>query len=416
MNTFKSIDSVWEYLNSIPMFQKSGAKAANFSLDNIRTFCNRMGNPQLDFPSIHIAGTNGKGTTAYLLEQIYSLAEFKTGLFTSPHLFHYNERVRVDKQVISDTEILAFFSQNESLLSEITLSYFEISTALAFWYFAKCEVDIAIVEAGLGGRLDSTNIINPEVSVITSIGLDHQSILGNTLELIAREKSGIIKMDTPVVTGNIPYKAVSVIAEKANEMKAELYPTEKLHPQFNEGVITLNNGAINFKTNFLEAVNKWNIACAWQVSRILHPKFNLNEQTVISAMEEFKGAPARFEKLHPEYDWYFSGAHNEQALSSSLETIQSFKPIQDTVVVFSAMRDKITDDLLAHFSGFKRIYFVEQEGERALKFRELNSSIKAILIEESSRERILNELKTELVIFVGSFYFYPTVKRWTTNV
>ena len=136
MKSFDAIEDVWDYLASIPMFQKSGSSAANFSLDNIRRFCERMENPQDSYPTIHIAGTNGKGTTGYLLEKVYSDAGYKTGLFTSPHLLRYNERVRVNGKEITDAQLLEFFQETAELLEEIRLSYFEISTALAFWFFA----------------------------------------------------------------------------------------------------------------------------------------------------------------------------------------------------------------------------------------------------------------------------------------
>ena len=156
MSRFKSIEDVWDFLNDMPVFQKTGAAASNFDLENIRSFCDRLGNPQNQFPKIHVAGTNGKGTTCYLLEQIYSKDGFKTGLFTSPHLLKYNERVRVQQKEIPDDQILDFFRATESIFDDIRLSYFEISTALSFWYFAKQDIDIAIIETGLGGRLDST--------------------------------------------------------------------------------------------------------------------------------------------------------------------------------------------------------------------------------------------------------------------
>ncbi|MEX0723871.1 MAG: Mur ligase family protein [Gracilimonas sp.] len=416
MSRFNSIDDVWVFLDSIPMFQKAGNSAANFSLDNIRAFCEAIGNPQDKYPTVHVAGTNGKGTTSYLLENIYSEAGYKTGLFTSPHLLRYHERVRVGKQEISDEKLLEFFQQAEAVFDKIKLSYFEISTALAFWYFADQEVDIAIIEAGLGGRLDSTNIITPEVSVITSIGLDHQNILGNTLGEIAAEKSGIIKTGKPVVTGNIEGSPQRVIEEAAKEKKSAILRSSALNPEWNSGVITLNNGELEVKTLFRESVNKWNVAMCYLVTEVLKPQFPVSKEEFIAAVEKFKGAPGRFEKIHPEFEWYFSGSHNAQALESSLEGVQAIKSISESVLVFSAMKDKLNSEMMGHFRGFKKAYFVEQEGERAAKFSDVKDALDVELMDESQKENILNELKTELVIFMGSFYFYPIVKRWTANV
>lgn len=416
MSRFNSIDDVHTFLDSIPMFQKAGISAANFSLDAIRTFCEAMGDPQNQFPSIHIAGTNGKGTTCYLLEKIYSDAGYKTGLFTSPHLLRYNERVRVGQHEISDQQLLDFFRAADDLLREIKLSYFEISTALAFWFFAEQEVEIAIIETGLGGRLDSTNIIIPEVSVITSIGLDHQNVLGDTIEEIAAEKAGIIKEGTPVVIGDITGPPKTVIEQVAGSKHAPLTYSEALHPQWNEGTVTLKNGGIKIKTSFKEPVNRWNVAISFAVAELLQEQFPVAEAKLLNAIENFEGAPGRFEKIHPEYEWYFSGSHNSQALESSLEGVRALKSISDTVLVFSAMKDKLSPELFDYFRGFKKAYFIQQEGERAAKFSDVKDDLEVELLEESQKEIILNELKTELVIFMGSFYFYPIVKRWTANV
>jgi dihydrofolate synthase/folylpolyglutamate synthase len=416
MSRFKTVEDVWSFLDAIPMFQKSGTSAANFSLNNIRSFCDALGNLQDKFPSIHVAGTNGKGTTCYLLEKIYSDEGYKTGLFTSPHLLRYNERVRVGQQEITDQQLLEFFQSADELFDKIKLSYFEISTALAFWFFAKQEVDIAIIETGLGGRLDSTNIITPELSVITSIGLDHQNVLGDTLEEIAREKAGIIKEGKPVVMGNIPDPALSEIQQIAEKNKSKILLTDELNPEWESSVVTLNNGGVTMNTTFREAINKWNIAIVWQVVDELRSSFSVDPKSFKKSIEDFKGAPGRFEKLHPKYEWYFSGSHNIQALESSLRAVEAMNPRSESVLVFSAMKDKLSPELMSFFEGFKQTYFIEQEGERAAKFEDIGTHITAELVTEDDKEIILKELKTELVIFMGSFYFYPIVKRWTTNV
>lgn len=416
MSRFKTIEDVWSFLNDIPMFQKSGAAASNFSLDNIRFFCERLGDPQDEFKSIHVAGTNGKGTTCYLLEQIYAQSGYKTGMFTSPHLLRYNERVRIDQQEISDEDILEFFQAAESIFDDIYLSYFEISTALAFWYFARQQVDVAIIETGLGGRLDSTNILTPEVSVITSIGLDHQDILGDTTEKIAREKAGIIKEDKPVVIGDISGIELSVIKSVAYSKSSEIFESAVLHPEWKAGTLHLKSQSITLKNSFHEKVNRWNVAMAWKVTELLDDELPVKIESKKQAIESFPGAPARFEKLHPEYEWYFSGSHNKQALESSLETIKRIKPKEDWVLFFSVMKDKWNPELPEVYSGFKEAFFVEQEGERAKKFDEIKDQMNVQKVDEINAKIILKELKTELVIFMGSFYFYDIAKRWTTDV
>ncbi len=212
--------------DKLPMYQRQGAAAYKPDIGNIRELCAHLGNPQKKFPSIHIAGTNGKGSTAHLLASVLQAAGYKTGLHTSPHFTDLRERIRVNgrmcpKEFIAD-QVAAFRDQDTT----IAPSFFELNVAFAFQYFVQEEVDIAVIEVGLGGRLDATNIITPEVSVITSISFDHTHLLGNTLEAIAGEKAGIIKQGIPVVTGIMEAKALDVIQAKAEEQRAPLHLSE----------------------------------------------------------------------------------------------------------------------------------------------------------------------------------------------
>src|SRR6478609_10238232 len=189
-----------EYLyTTLPMFQRIGSIAYKADLTNTLRLCEVVGNPQGKFKSIHIAGTNGKGSTSHMLASVFQSAGYKTGLYTSPHLKDFTERIKIDGLPVSPDYIVDFVSRMEKVLEEVKPSFFETTVAMAFEYFAKEKVDIAIIEVGLGGRLDSTNVITPELSVITNIGWDHKDILGDTLEKIASEKAGIIKKNVPVV-------------------------------------------------------------------------------------------------------------------------------------------------------------------------------------------------------------------------
>src|ERR687890_181769 len=183
-----------EYLfHRLPMFSRLGAAAYKGDLSNTIKLCEAVGNPQKEFKSIHIAGTNGKGSTSHMLAAIMQTAGYKTGLYTSPHLKDFRERIRVNGEMIPESNVIDFVSRLKPLIEEIEPSFFEINVAMAFEYFEQQQVDIAVIEVGLGGRLDSTNVITPELSVITNIGMDHMNILGDTPELIANEKAGIIK-------------------------------------------------------------------------------------------------------------------------------------------------------------------------------------------------------------------------------
>ena len=193
-----------DYLfTKLPLFSRIGAAAYKEDLDNTIRLCEFLGNPHTKFKSIHIAGTNGKGSVSHMLAAIFQTAGYKTGLYTSPHLKDFRERIKVDGEMISENFVIDFTEKIKPLIIEIEPSFFEITVAMAFDYFEKEKVDIAIIETGLGGRLDSTNIITPELSVITNIGMDHMNLLGDSLEKIAFEKAGIIKQGVPVVIGEV---------------------------------------------------------------------------------------------------------------------------------------------------------------------------------------------------------------------
>ncbi len=409
---FRSIEDVWRFLDRIPMFGKQGASAANFGLGNILEACSRLGNPHQAFLAIHVAGTNGKGTTCHLFEHLYSQAGYRTGLFTSPHLESYNERVRIGGENISDDLILQFFRQAEEILDEIPLTYFEISTALAFWAFREEEVELAMIETGLGGRLDSTNIIDPELSIITSIGLDHQDILGESLEEIAAEKAGIIKPGKPVILGGVDEKLVPVFREKAALGSSQLIESADANPGWNQGTVTVGGRVI--PTRFIEPVNRWNVACTVLAAEQLKDRFPVSEDRLTSALSSFEGAPGRFEKLHPDRDWYFSGSHNAQALEATMEALDRFS--ERPVMVLSVLKDKLAGPVRELLNETQGGYFYAQEGIRAATMEDV-AAIKGLKeINEANKGGILKELESSLVIFTGSFYFYATVKRWMEEI
>ncbi len=415
MSDFRTIEDVWGYLEGIPMFSKVGRMASNFGLTHIKHFCAKIGNPQNQLRTIHVAGTNGKGTVTLLLDYIYTQAGYITGAFTSPHLMHYNERVKLLGKDISNHKILEFFQNFESELKEVPLTYFELSTALAFWAFKDAGVDIAIIEAGLGGRLDSTNIINPECAVITSIGLDHESILGNTKAAIASEKAGIIKSGIPVVLGNIDGEALDTIEKKAQMERASIIYSMDQKPSFKNGEVRVNSVQESFKTSFIEPINASNIATVVSVIQTLQAHFKVNHSLLVDAIETFKGVPARFEQLNAVRNWYFSGAHNTDAIKSLVETIAQFSD-RRVYLILSFMKDKVSTETMGYFKEFKNAYFYQQNAGRAAKLEEISEYLIVSEIDNSNFKRILNELKHEVVIFAGSFYFYPIVKRWLTQL
>ncbi|MGU9938607.1 bifunctional folylpolyglutamate synthase/dihydrofolate synthase [Empedobacter brevis] len=220
----------WLFTN-LPMFQRVGASAMKTDLTNITALCEYLGNPQKKFKSVHIAGTNGKGSTSHMLASIFQEAGYKVGLTTSPHLKDFRERIRVNGVMVDEEFVINFVEKHEEKIIQQKASFFEIAIAMAFEYFAQQKVDIAIIETGLGGRLDSTNIILPELSIITNIGLDHTQFLGDTLDKIALEKAGIIKPNTAVVIGETTTETKSVFEQISKERNADVLFAEDKHFQ-----------------------------------------------------------------------------------------------------------------------------------------------------------------------------------------
>jgi len=216
-----------DYLfNALPMFQRIGVAAYRNDLNNTLAFCSYLGNPERNLKCVHVAGTNGKGSTSHALCSVLMEAGYKVGLYTSPHLKSFTERIKINGLDIPEKDVVEFVADTKNFLEELKPSFFEMTVGMAFWYFAKEKVDIAVIEVGMGGRLDSTNVIIPEVSVITNIGFDHMQFLGNTLPLIAGEKAGIIKPNVPVVISQKQHETFSVFQKKAEETHAPIYFAE----------------------------------------------------------------------------------------------------------------------------------------------------------------------------------------------
>ena len=245
-----------DYLFSqLPMYSRVGAAAYKEDLHNAIAICGALDNPQNKFKSIHIAGTNGKGSTSHMLAAILQEAGYKTGLYTSPHLKDFRERIKINGKMVSQSFVIDFVSRTKSLAEEIQPSFFELTMAMAFDYFSQQKVDIAIIETGLGGRLDSTNIITPILSVITNIGFDHMNILGDTLVKIAEEKAGIIKAGVPVVIGEYTHETKLVFDKKATQCNAPIYFSQdeysiaNIHPGMRQLDCSIKNIA-NAESNF----------------------------------------------------------------------------------------------------------------------------------------------------------------------
>lgn len=424
MEKYDTIRDVERFMDSIPKFSQKGSKAANFDLGRITRFCNEIGSPMNNFASIHVAGTNGKGTTCQMLASVYQTAGYKTALYTSPHLINVRERFRINGEMIEEPALLSFFRLFGEKVKEYELTYFELTTAVAFWYFSESAAEIAIIETGLGGRLDATNILTPVASVITSVGMDHTDLLGDSIEKIAAEKAGIIKPGIPVIIGRLPEKAKTVIVETARNHKSDLYSAEVCEPEFeNDNIVLKTEGDIlNLDATGRKKIDAVNAAVGFMVIQTLQARFPVSSMDFIKGIEstdQHFPHHAHFEKLLPQNEWYFDGAHNLESMTVLKEELKRRAPEHEWVVVLSFMKDKLNNDLAGIWNKFPILRLYEMEGDRAASFGEMKEIFPhATKVDDNEMFQWINSgrLKSELVIFSGSFYFYEKVRRWMGTI
>lgn len=281
--------------NKLPMYQRIGAAAYKADLNTTIEILKHLNNPQDNFKSVHIAGTNGKGSVSHSLASVFQAAGYKTALYTSPHLRDFRERIRINGNMIPENDVVSFIEQHKQKLEELELSFFEMTVAMAFDYFSKEKVDIAIIEVGMGGRLDSTNIIKPELSLITNISLDHVKFLGDSEEKIAVEKAGIIKNETPIVIGETQEKSKDVFINQANEKNSPIFFADQIfNCQKKDNVALEYNSYDIFKDNnlyikdlkfpLLGNYQKKNLATIICALDILKNKFDINENNICNGL------------------------------------------------------------------------------------------------------------------------------------
>jgi dihydrofolate synthase/folylpolyglutamate synthase len=381
MNYEQTLDYLY---SKLPMFTRVGAVAFKKDLHNTIVMCEKLGNPQDKFKTIHVGGTNGKGSTSHMLAAIFQQAGFKTGLYTSPHLKDFRERIRINGDMISREFVVDFVAAQSGIIEELSPSFFEVTVAMAFSYFETEQVDIAIVEVGLGGRLDSTNIIIPELSVITNISLDHTNILGNTLSEIAAEKAGIIKQGIPVVIGERHQETDQTFIKKAEETGSEIvFADEQLNIQYfqreNERLILSvgDKDQLLFQGLALDLTGSYqlkNILTVIQSILVLNKSgYQISDEDIREALGNVKqltGLQGRWQVLGTHPLIICDTGHNTAGITEVVQNIRE-TPHDHLHMVIGMVKDKDISGVLKLLPPEARYYFCQPDLERALPAAEL---------------------------------------------
>jgi len=359
------------------MYQRMGAAALKPNLDNTIALCNALGNPQTQFKSIHIGGTNGKGSSSHAVAAVLQSAGYKTGLYTSPHLKHFSERIRVNGEPISENDIFSFVTSHFQLFEGIKPSFFEATVAMAFWHFQQKEVEVAVIEVGLGGRLDSTNIITPDLCLITNISWDHADLLGPTLQHIAREKAGIIKSKKPIIVSEYQDEVAEIFENKAKEMEAPLafaskkWSLENIGKVENGIQVICNSESKNFEltyslTGYYQLKN---------IPGILETIATLNTlgytvsddsiQKGLSNISQLTGLKGRWQVINQKPLAIADTAHNEAGVAEIVKQILSLQ-FKNLHIVLGMVNDKDHDKILKLLPTNAQYYFTQPQIDRKL--------------------------------------------------
>ena len=388
--------------SKLPMYQRQGKTALKKNLTNILALSEYLGNPEKQFKSIHVAGTNGKGSTSHMLASILQEQGYKVGLYTSPHLKDFTERIRINGNPIRKNCITNFIKRNKEFLEKQKLSFFEMTVGLAFEYFAKQKVDIAIIEVGLGGRLDSTNIITPIISVITNIGLDHTQMLGNTLEEIAFEKAGIIKKNIPIIIGEKQKETTNVFENTATKNSSTLYYASENIKEILKSDLIGSYQKYNIKTTIqtIEVISELGLKVTKE--NIKNGLLNVVKNT------NLKG---RWQILQEKPRVICDTAHNKEGLTYVLEQLRN-ENYRKLHIVLGVVNDKDLDIILPLFPKKALFYFCKPDiprGMSAKLLKEKANKFNLVGEEYSSVNQAykmsLDAAKTQDIIYIGGSTF-----------
>ncbi len=423
MNYAETIDFLYSQL---PMYSRIGTDAITKDLSNTIKLCSLLGNPQERFKSIHIAGTNGKGSTSHMLAAIFQASGYKTGLYTSPHLKDFRERIKVNGKMIPEDAVVQFTERIKSFISETAPSFFEITVGMAFDFFAEEKVDIAIIEVGLGGRLDSTNLIHPELSIITNIGMDHMNLLGNTLAEIAAEKAGIIKPGIPVVIGETMAETEAVFRSKALENNAPIsFADQKLFgadwtmkPNWLEVAVSeneLDDERAIYKLDLRGVYQMKNLITVLEsVKQLKSTGWKLDDKSVEFALQHVKtltGLKGRWEIIQQHPMVVADVAHNVNGVQQLIAQVE-LTEFRQLHVIIGMAGDKEIEKMLELFPKTGHYYFTQASIPRALPASKLAEMAAGIQLSGSAFPDVNSALKSalahaqpeDLILICGSVF------------
>jgi dihydrofolate synthase/folylpolyglutamate synthase len=414
--------NVKEIINKIYALQNFGVK---LGLENTIKFLDLIGNPQLKLKFFHIAGSNGKGSTASFISSILIENKFSTALYTSPHFVRFNERIKINGKEVPDEFVTSFYLTHEEYILKNKLTFFEVTTAMAFKYFADNSVDYAVIETGLGGRLDATNVINPLASVITSISLEHTNILGNTIEEITKEKAEIIKPGTKVFLGNLPVESAIIIEKKCEDVGTELFYVDDFiikREKFIE-LYTEELSMDRLDSPLKGYYQKYNAAlAALTVNKTIHIYKPYYIQKGIENVVRNAGLQGRYEIFSNKPKLIMDSAHNPDGVKNFItEFVKESKAYKKKILLFTALKDKDINRMLGHLKGvFDEIHVTEIDIERASAIDEI--AIKAAeldipVIPEKDFLSFINNYLTDresinsCLVILGSMYLLGEIKK-----
>ena len=423
MNYKETLD--WMF-NKLPMYQRIGAAAYKADLDSTVEILKHLDNPQHCFKSVHIAGTNGKGSTSHSLASVFQEAGYKTGLYTSPHLRDFRERIRINGEMIPENEVVTFIENHKHKLEELELSFFEMTVAMAFDYFRKEKIDVAIIEVGMGGRLDSTNVINPELSVITNISLDHVKFLGENEAQIATEKAGIIKRDTAVVIGETQEGSRDVFIKTAQEKESPIYFADQIFDcrkknnntlEYNVFDIYKSKGEYelylkDLRFPLLGNYQKKNLATIICALDLLRDNFDITERHILEGLSKVisnTGLMGRWQVINKKPLAIADTGHNVAGINEVNRQLAEteYKKLH---FVLSVVNDKDIDGILQLLPKEAEYYFCKADIPRGLSVDILADKAKAAglsgekynSVKEAYSSALANAAEGDLVFVGGS--------------